>query len=295
MFKKRFVIPIIAAVIACTVMIPPVRAAAVSVLSIFRVADTKTITISVKDLQDMLAFVEDHNTAIPEDPELQLLPRLIEKVESEVRSLSGVSDFTAFPFSLPPALKDETPALYAVGSQAVSIVLDTDKINTELSALGAAVLLDSSLNGTAVTVSSPPAVMAEYDDVILGATQTISIDAPENALNSLYKSLLSIPAIPDNLRAQLAAISPKTRDVYLPVIEGLGRETSLGGTTGYVYSTGGLAQVLDMLPGFADDAQLQELRDENVSVLIWVKGGVLYVLAGAMSDSELSQIARSIR
>jgi hypothetical protein len=219
----------------------------------------------------------------------------MEKAESEVKTLSDIRAFTAFPFSLPTALKDETPDLCAADSQSQTVTLDTVKINTSLQKLGVSALLDTSLNGAKLTVSSPPVIVAEYADVLLAAAQSIYVDAPDDVVNSLYASFLSIPAIPDNLRAQLAAIDPKTRDVYLPIIEGLGRETSLGGATGYIYSSGDMSQVLGMLPGFADDAQLAQLQSENASVLIWVKNGVLYCLAGALSDSELSQIARSIR
>jgi hypothetical protein len=296
MFKKRFVLLGAFALVACAIMLPPVRAAAVSALSIFRVADTKTITISVNDLREMLDYAQENDRAAQQGGEAcDMLSQLMEKAESDVRTLSGVRDFSAFPFSLPEALKEETPALYAVDSQARSVTLDTEKMNAGLLDLGAAELLDSGLNGTVITLNTPPAVMAEYAEVVLAATQTVYIDAPDAVMNSLRSSFLSIPALPDDLRAQLAAISPDTRDVYLPVIEGLGRETDIKGTTGYVYSTGDLAQVLGMLPGFADDAHLKELQTENASVLIWLKDGVLYFLAGAMPDSALSQIARSVR
>ena len=296
MFKKKFVILGAVAVMVCAIFIPQVRAAAESALSIFRVRDTRTIRISVNDLGDMLTFINDKKMAVQQGDDMEeILSQIIKNAEPEVKTLSDVRDFKAFPFSLPAALKDETPALSAVDSQAASVILDTEKLNAALTGLDAAALLDSSLNGTEITVNTPPAIMAEYEDVQLAATQTVYIDAPAAAMNSLRSSFLSIPAIPDGLRTQLAAIDPDTRDVYLPVIEGLGRETDLGGTTGYVYSSGDLAQVMGMLPGFADDAHLTQLQNENAAVLIWVKNGVLYCLAGEMSDSALSQIARSVR
>jgi hypothetical protein len=294
MFKKRFIIPGIVAVIICAILIPPVRAAAESVLSVFRVADVKTIRISVSDLQDILTFVENKGPSDQETEAEDILAQLMEKAEAGIRPISDAGEFTAFPFSLPSALKAETPELYAADSQSQTVTLDTAKINTALTELGAATLLDSRYNGTAVTVSTPPAVIADYDDVTLLATQTLDVDAPDDVVKGLYAGFLSIPAISADLRAQLAAIDPTSQDVYLPVIEGLGREISIGGTTGFVYSSDALANVLSMLPGFADDASLTELRDENASVLVWLKDGVLYCLAGEKSDSELAQIARSI-
>lgn len=299
MFKKRIAWLVAVVVIASVILIPPVRAAAESALSIFRVADAKTIRISVNDLQNMMTFVEKEKAQIEQGDDAQEnsdeLFQLLGKAQSDIKPISGVQDFTAFRISLPTALKNQTPELYAAGSQSQIITLDTAKINATLSGLGATVLVDSSLNGTNITVSSPPAVAAVYSDVRLSATQNVYIDAPDDVMHSLWTSVLSIPAMSEELRAQLAAIDPKTRDVYLPVIEGLGREADLSGTTGYIYTSGDLVQVLSFIPGLFGDTGLSQLQDQNASVLVWTKDGVLYCLDGQISDSALSQIARSIR
>ena len=296
-FKKRLALLAAAAVIACAVLIPQVRAVAVSALSIFRVADTKIIRITVNDLETMMIFLDQRDEAPGAETSDNggILPGLVDKAASEARQLAGVDDFTGFPFSLPTALKDETPELYAADSQTQAVTIDTDKINAALSELGATVPLGGSLDGAVVTVSTPPVVEAVYPDVTLIATQTVYIDDPAGVMDDIKASLLSTPALSDDLRAQLQAIDPETRDIYLPVIEGLGRETGIGGTTGYLYTTADLAQVLGNLPGFTDDTHLAQLQNENTSVLIWTKDGVLYCLAGQLSDSELTQIARSIR
>lgn len=293
-FKKRYYLMIIAVLLVGVIFIPPVRAAAESALSIFRVADTKTISISVGDLQELLEYaktLEEPDTAEYE----ALMQEFMDKAESQVQSLSDAYEFKAFPVKLPDALKDETPALYALDAQEQTVTLDTEKINGALTRLGAAALVDSSWSGTAVTVKTPPVFFADYGDVVLAITENIFIDAPDAVLGNLKSAFLSLPAIPENLRAQLSPIDPKTRDIYLPVLEGLGRETDLGGTTGYVYSTPDLAAVLGMLPDFAGEEELSQLREENASVLVWSKNGALYVLAGQLSDSALSQIARSVR
>ncbi len=293
-FRKQLILLCAVTVVACMVLIPPVRAAAVSALSIFRVAETKIIKITVNDLQSLMTFIDQAEEAQDTDVSESALSGLLEKAASGFKEISGVDDFTDFQFDLPTALKDETPALYAAGSQTQTITVDTDKINAELHRLGAAVPLDSAPDGADVAVSTPPAIIAEYADVVLLATQTVFIDDPSGIMDAIKVSLLSIPAISDDLHAQLQAIDPETRDIYLPVIEGLGRETRLGGTTGYLYTTADLAQVLGKLPDFADDAHLTQLQDENTSVLIWTHNGTLYCLAGQLSDSELSRIARSI-
>lgn len=295
MFKKRIALLVTTAVFACVIFVPPVRAAAESALSIFRVADTKIIRITAGDLQELMTLADDAQEADPEAIYDSELSQVLGKAQSGIKPLTSVNDFAAFPFSLPAALKAETPELYAAGTSSQTIILDTVKINAQLSMLGAALLVDNSLNGTSITINTPPAVAAIYDGLTLVATQNVYVDAPDGVVNSLWSSILSIPAISADLRGQLAAIDPKTRDIYLPVIDGLGRETDLGKATGYIYNTGELAQVFGMIPGLVGNERITLLEDINASALVWTKDGVLYCLTGQKSDSELSQIARSMR
>ncbi len=295
MFKKKIALLIVAAIFISSILIPSVQSAAESALSIFRVADTKTITITVSDIQDIINSIKNNSALTkPEAGTNKADTNSKDNIKSQVKTLSSLRDFTAFEFNLPTSLKSETPKLFAVDAQSKSLTLDTTKINAELQKLDATATVDNSYNGTTITVNTPAAIAAQYQDVTLVATQNVYIDAPDTVINSLWSALLSIPAIPDDLRTQLAEIDPQTRDIYLPVIEGLGRETDLGSNTGYIYSSSDLSQVIAMIPGLSDNKMSTELKNENTSALIWAKNGVLYCLVGQKTDSELSQIARSI-
>jgi hypothetical protein len=127
MLKKRFIIPAVAALLVCAIIIPPVRAVAESVLSVFRVADVRTIRISVQDLQDMIALMDREETPNTNDTEArEILTRLMEKAGSEVITLSDARDFTAFPFSLPTAIKERTRCLCR-RQQSEAVTMDTVK------------------------------------------------------------------------------------------------------------------------------------------------------------------------
>ncbi|SMC86841.1 hypothetical protein [Papillibacter cinnamivorans] len=304
MLKKRLAMLGVSAAVVCAVMIPSVRGAAESALSIFRVGDTRTITITVSDIQDMITYYgncdlplkmqegsDEQEDKMPGSAELS---DKIGEAMSQVKTLSTLGDFTAFSFHLPTSLKLETPKLLAVDARSETLTLDTAKINAALQKQGATVTVDDSFDGTEITVNLPAAIAAEYQDVTLIATQSVYVDAPDAVMNSLWSGLISIPAISDDLRVQLEAIDPMTRDIYLPVIEGLGRETDLGSVTGYIYSASDLSQVMAMIPSLADSTMTARLQKENASALLWTKNGVLYCLAGQKTDSELSQIARSI-
>lgn len=305
MLRKKLVLSgAVAVAVACVVLIAPVRALAESALSVFRVADTKTITISITDLQDLMTLVKDHQAALDtadqaakpsaESSGADAHAAMTEKAQEAVKPLDKARDFTAFPLNLPTTLKSETPKLFAIESQTKTVTLDTDKITQALTKLGATVSVPSSFNGTQITISTPPAAIAEYANVTLVATQGVATSAPEGVLNSLWSAVLSIPSIPSDLRAQLAAIDPQTRDIYLPVIEGLGRSVDLGGTTGYIYTASDFKQLLTTLQALSNDKLTAALESSNASVLLWTKSGVLYCLAGSVADSELGQIARSI-
>jgi hypothetical protein len=292
MFKKKLLAAGVAAALIGAIFIPPVRAAAESALSVFRVNDTKTIEISVSDLESLRALADAAGLdAVP--GELQALgDRMLGNIDQRFKPIEDTGKFTAFDFSLPESLRDETPILYAADPVTDSFVLDTSDINEKLAGLGAAERVDNRFNGTKITVAAPSVVIAEYKDVALLATQRPTTDAPDGLMDSLKTAFLSVPGLSENLRSQLAAVNPKSGDIYLPVIQGLGRPIDIGGATGYVYTAADLRQVLSMLPDFvSEDSE----PAENISALVWTRDGVVYCLTGEKTDSALAQLARSIR
>lgn len=303
MFKRtKFIISGLVVVFAAALFIPSVQVAAESALSIFRVQDTKTIKITVSDIQDIMTNLQSNGLLNKQQTQANVKTNSGEKqsqsvnqTESPLKPLNSIRDFTAFKFSLPTSVKTETPKLYATDAKTSSFVLNTARINAELSKLGAKSMVDNSFNGAKVTTNFSPSIIAEYSDFKLIATQGYNFDAPENVINNLWSSFISVPAIPEDLYSQLITVDPLSHNIYLPVIEGLGRETDLGSTTGYIYSTSDLTQVLSLIPSISDPKMLTELQNKSESALIWTKNGVLYLLIGQKTDSELSQIARSIR
>lgn len=297
MKKKYVAIASAAAVLVAALFIPPVQAAAVSALSVFRVSDAKTITISVADLQELAAQAKQFGADVQQpaaESEGASRTALADAAASLVKPLEDAGAFTAFPISLPQSLRAQTPKLYSVASYSKTFTLDTAKINAALAKLKADPLSDT-YNGVKLSVTTPPAAIADYQDVALLETQGVSVSAPGGTVSALWSHFTGLSVIPADLRSQLRSIDPTSRDVYLPVIEGLGRAVDLGVTTGYLYAAKDLAQVTSALPELAGVSGLNQLQSNPTTVLIWTKNGVLYALAGQKSDSELSQIARTVR
>ena len=289
--KKKALISVIAiALVAILMTIPSIQAAAMSALSVFRVGTPKTIKVTISDIEEAMNYFEQHKGQFDyEDMKESDFKEAIHGKSPEVNTLSDVSEFTGFNFNLPTELVSETPTLYATDSQSNTVSFDTAKINEVLSKLGARDLIDERYDGSDITVNVSPSIAVKYTDVALFATQGAKIDGNDNLINSLWISMLNMPFISDNLRSQLSNINIKSGYVYLPVIMGLGRETSVGNATGYIYSIQDFGEVISAL-----SLDLMEDYEGKGSALLWTKDGVLYCLVGEKSDSELTQIARSI-
>lgn len=286
MKKKMISVVAVALALTLTMIIPQVRAFAVSALSVFRVGDVKTITITLDDIAQMSAFANEHAQS-GKDEELAPTKGENGKVPNDkpdYKTLSGISEFTAFSVNLPGDLKDQQPELFAT---------DVSEKNIEMQ------------NGEHFTVSLSPILVAKYENAVFLATQGMNDDVSSEAKQEMWQKLLTAPVLTENIRSQLAAINPDTKDIYLPVITGISREANLGGSTGYLYASADMQSIMSALPaGLMTDLQGKMSSDasvdaqqapKNTNVIIWTKNGVLYALAGELTDSELTSMARSVR
>ena len=293
-------------VVALFVFIQPLQSVAVNALSVFRVQDVHSISITVTDLQQFAQSAQNLKAMAPANEQdakdAEPNAEAADKMDSMFVTLNSPQDFTAFDLKLPGALNAEAPELKMVDVQTQTVTLDTADINETLSKLGAQTLLPDNINGAQITVQSPATAIAKYSDDVLIATQMPMLSGHDRVISALTDSFLSLPQIPEDLSAQLAAVDLTSGIVYVPVIEGFGQQTSIGGATGYLYSLADLKTLLGSLPSdllSPNDGQnpLDELQayDGDGSGLIWTSGGVLYILAGNQSAGGLTQIARSVR
>ena len=293
----------LAVVLALVIFVQPVRTLAIDALSVFRVRDVNAISITIEDIEQIAQS-------------MQALEAVMASKEADARALSGYpdhpdasgldsmfvpidspDDFTAFDLKLPRSLSSEDPQLLMLDTQTQSIVIDPGEINGILTTLGAQPLPDS-IDGSEIIVQTPAVAIAQYSENILIAAQMPVFSGDTQALDVLKQSFLSTPMLTYNLRSQLADVDLTAGIVYVPVIEGFGRRTTVGNATGYIYTLSDLEALIgdiagDMLPDGSQDGP-QSLY-ENASVLIWARGGILYILAGNQQASELTRIAGSVR
>lgn len=294
---KKIVIPIsiISAAIAL-LFVPVVQTYAASALSIFRIQDTKTITITVSDIDQIAAYMKAHQTDLKNTDDKGTADKQSDEKQIQPIPLNSINDFKAFKVSLPKALSGEKPTIEMIDTQSKNITVDVSKINVQLEAAGVQDRLDGKFDGQQLTVSTPPAVHISYANINLNATMMPYLGGPEDLKQSIWDIVKVFPAVPDDIKSQLANIDINQHDAYIPVVEGVCREVDLGGTTGYLYSSSDMATLTqsfaDVMPSAAPEKA--DAAQENTTVLIWTKDGIIYALSGALSDSGLANIARSI-
>lgn len=305
MKKKLAIIAGTILLVSAFTFVPAAQSLAISALSIFRVNDTKTIDITITDIEEMMntfsTIAEKNEENWKEIHENVSIPEQ-KTHKTEPRELASIYEFQDFEIKLPKDLKQEAPILRATDAQSYDFVLNTDKMNQALTKMGLSEVFSSSYNGKELKVQIPAVVVAQYEDVYLMETQGFYVENTDGILDELWSDFLKVPYLTENIRSQLAEIDLSKRDVYLPVVMGIGRETAIGSKTGYIYSTKDIEQNMPNIAeqmGMDDKNEISsEITNEassEASVLIWTDKGILYCLAGEKSDSELTKIARSIR
>ena len=289
----------IAAALVLVIFVPPARSLAIDALSIFRVSDVNAISITIGDIEQLSQSIREFEPVISgKEAPPGALPDRKDAAEPDTlfAPIDSINDFTAFDMKLPRSLSSETPKLMVLEARTQTITLEAGKINDMLSMTGAQLLPDS-VNGAVITVQTPAVVVAEYSENILIATQMPVFSGDEQALKAFGQSFLSLPQLTYNLRSQLAEVDLTAGIAYVPVIEGFGRRTTVGNSTGYLYTVSDLEMLIsslsDNLPT-ADTSASQETYGD-ASALVWARGGVLYILAGNQQAGKLTQIAGSIK
>jgi len=302
---------------ACTLLlvlfaaVAPLRSAALDAMSVFRVSQANTIRITVADIQELMTNL-DSLGLLPRSmleqageaqsrgiiggadgpTELFVKPHVNEDILGD-KALSSVDEFTAFDFKLAKSL-DKTPILVSAPGGSKDITLDTRAINLALEKLDARTYLPESYDGGTVTINTPPAIAALYNDagVILAAAQMPYVTAQDGVeLTVLKDALLSSSLIPYNIAQQLAMIDVNTRDIYLPVLVGISREVNINGKTGYIYASSDLAALTGAL-GFGG---IGDLGGDGVTAIVWVMDGAVYMVMSDMPEAELAAVARSVK
>ncbi|WHY77599.1 hypothetical protein QNH20_26695 [Neobacillus sp. WH10] len=249
MKRNIFIIGVITVAVASVAFVKPVQSFALDALSIFRVSNVKTIEISMADIQEgMQTFSQ-----LKEDLKGQMFSHepvinVVSEPKPEMKQLKAAEEFEAFKLRLPKAFESQNPKISAMDASEMKFIVNVDAANEMLTALKSPKKLSNKLNNVELNMKSSAAAFVQYDDMLFFATQKSYLDGPKAAKNELRDVMLNLPLIPSHLHSELSDIEENSTDIYLPVLQGFGREVDLGGKSGYIYTLSDLKSLTGNMP-----------------------------------------------
>ena len=271
-----------AAVIAASLAVPQVRAAAGDFLQIFRPQQFQVVTLSPTDVQAIqhaLATAQGGSVDISGIATVRVTPPDVRPVAIQP---AGASAAAGFPVMVPtPA-----PAGYTLASstltqeRTVRFQLHAAGINALLASLGSSDRVPASLDGRIVTLVQPATVALHYQapgrgGVTVLQTQTPELEVPSGVdVAGLRQTLLGLPFLPADVRQQLAAIQDWQHTAVIPGIAGVSTPVSVGAAQGVF---------------------VQSPAADGPSALAWFDGSVVRAVVGPVTQAEAQAVAASMR
>lgn len=262
-YKKLAAVAATAAIMFTAFSIPAVRGVAAEFLTVFRVESVQTINISTADIQALDQAFRDGIGQVNIENFGQI--EVAGKQESVPVTPAEAAGAVDFELKIPVPANYGQPELHMVTGHSVKLTLAVDKVNAMLQALGSTKMLPAELDGQSFNMDIPTGIMATYenggDKLFVAQSRSPELKTSSGIdVMVIRDALLSIPALPENLRQQLLAVNDLRHTLLVPNIDGSSREVTVNGAPG-VFITAG------------DGKQAHSL--------VWQQNGVICIVAGA--------------
>ncbi|HEX8037398.1 MAG TPA: zf-HC2 domain-containing protein [Ktedonobacterales bacterium] len=187
---------IAAALLLAVLLVPGVRAAAASLLQVFRAQSVVYVSVSPSRVQQLRSLnVDAHALFISEPKPIGAAPTM-QKVDSP-RAASALAHFTAGTVTVFPSAPSSTTNS-VMGSSAYQLQVNVKTVRQILTALGVTdVKIPDSLGAQPITVSLPASVQAQYSGngytatLVQGTSPTV--DLPQDVdLSNLGQAVLEV-------------------------------------------------------------------------------------------------------
>lgn len=260
-------------------LVPAGRATAVEFLNLFRPQRFQAVTVDPRVPFEALAKLESLGTmTMPSAREYSA--SVTDESLDQVGANLGLK--VRRPTMLPPGVTG-SPTVLTTQPAKATFTVDRQKAEAYLRSAGASnPSVPPQLDGARLVINVPGAVIQAYGDdtgqlalVVAQLNSPTAVVEGNTNLAELRQFLLSVPGLPADTVAQLRAIDDWTTTVPIPIPrdEADSREVSVGGAQGLIVS--------DLASG--------------VSGLIWQRDGVVFGLAGMVSQQQLLGLAGSLQ
>lgn len=264
--RRKAIAAAIAAALAISLLVPGIRAAADSLLQVFRADKVVYITVSPQRVQQLENLQADQNTLFLSPPQqvgAKATPQPVSSLQ-EADTLTGFTaqaptNFVTAPITTSYNVMPRSAYQFQVNVQTLRQILSAFNITD--------VTIPDALGSQPISVVLPSAVEMQYQGtnyvmtVIEGTTPTASLP-PGVDLAQLGKAALEVLGMPADQASALSKQIDWRSTLIFPFPVGVSniREVSVSGVTGVMLTAGS--------------------RDGLENVLYWQKGDRFYVLEG---------------
>ena len=287
----------------------PMRSLADDLLNRFRVEKFEAITIQMDQFgefqADMMlrAFTSDHQVVLSAMEELVEIESTFDhdNPENELLTLddeNAVTDaFGSFKSarSLPSGFDSEPQFMMSNGGS-VTATVDTASMNMIVEELRLPIysIPDASdMPAMTFEVDIPETLVTYYSSSEGGHLAVVQMESPTlytpDGLNmdALREEILMLPGLPTDFVSQLRSIEDWQQTLVIPVPEGAEtRDVTIDGQAGLLIEAGEFD---------GNDWGFGFELDSDASVVMWNDGGILYIVAGTVSGSDILNVAGSLR
>lgn len=302
-YKKLLSGTAAAVLISSAIWVAPVRDAAADFLSIFRVSQFKTVTLTYDDLASIQDQLEEKGL---KDIDLKQYGKIkidggemkkeyqIDDGSSLDKALKSIEDEVGISIFPPEAPKGFKLTNIRVSNPArIDITPDVKNLNQLISTFGGSAFFPEALDGKKFTISINNDILLLYEssseqegvtqDIIIQKTKLPDIHVPDGVdMDAVRHAVISLPFIPENLRKQLADIKDWKTTLPVPVGEDTDvKEINVNGNRGVFMSVKHIDSVKHV--------------DFAANTVIWSDGEFMYWLASSLPEDKALQMAESLR
>ncbi len=265
-------------------VVPPVRAAAAQLLSVFQVHTVQVVDVSPTEIAQMDAALKGVKGVNP-----ATLVRITSGAPAAAQAVSLAQAAAGVPFPL--AAPQTLAGGYALSgaslrpASALTFTLRTGAIDRLLSSLGEGQALPATLAGAAFTLQIPASVRLTYTAKGAGSVSILqagnpTLSAPAGVgVGQVRQLLLGLPILPASLRAQLAAVGNWRQTALVPQLAGVSQAVMVGGAQG----------VFVQAPAMGAHGTAS-----GRTALVWLANGVVHVVGGDLTLTQAQAVAAGL-
>lgn len=264
--------------LALLLSFPPARRAAAGLLDLLRMETIQVVPLSDRSLEQLRNLARTAGTEFSRFGQTtssggELSPPL-PPAEAESRLGFALPLPSEVPEGFgPPVIRVRTPA-------EVRITLDVAAVNDFLRSAGARETLPSSLHGRTVGLRLEAQAVVEYPEagvmIVRGPAPAWEGVGPEEA-EALKRAVLSLPDLPPELKAQLAATGDLRGVLLLPAPAEAVREVQVRGRPGFFLCGSG-----------------ESCPEGQGGILLWAEKGLVNAIGGRLGLPEVLRLASSL-